>query len=262
MLEDGEGIHSFIDHLDKGSQSSGYILEHSVNLLKKLILLSASSLGMNELPDFLKDVVKVDPRQSTKDSNFVAKVSNGRKNFKHRKFASFYKKLQVEEQLKPQDYENELKDDLKQSLRHQLTKNALENQKLKAKANQVPIYHPKKRVNLTAMRSFYREAKLLHSINDPIKEEHKSKLSNELQEALKFQLARLEGDLAGRKTNEATSNKKFGSDLSKSLRFQLSSMIRNLQPSKEKSLMDESKALTDEELKEALEVKLKAFNNH
>ena len=77
-MEDGEGEHSFIDHLDKGSQSSVHILEHSVNLLKKLILLSASSLGMNELPDFLKDVVKVDPRQSTKDSNFVAKVSNGR----------------------------------------------------------------------------------------------------------------------------------------------------------------------------------------
>ena len=111
------------------------------------------------------------------------------------------------------------------------------------------------------MRRFYREAKLLNPINDPIKEEHKSKLSNELHEALKFQLASLEGDLAGGEMNEATSNEKFGSDLSKSLRFQLSSMIRNLQPSKEKRLVDESKALTDEELKEALEVKLKAFKN-
>ena len=253
-----ESVLDFVE--DQGSQSSFQIIENSVNLLKKLILLSASSLGKSEIPDFLKDVVKVNPKPVAEDFNGVQKRPSGTKNFKHRKFASFYKKLRVEEPLKQQDYEIDLKSDLKQSLRHQITKNALENHKLKAKANKVPIYHPRKRLNLTAMRSFYREAKHLKLV-EPIREEHKSKLSNELQETLKFQLSRLEGDLTGKKWKDALSQENHASELSKSLKFQLSSVIRDLHQPQYEDQADEFKSLSDEELVDALEVKLKAFRN-
>ena len=110
------------------------------------------------------------------------------------------------------------------------------------------------------MRSFYREARHLKLV-EPIREEHKSKLSNELQETLKFQLSRLEGDLTGKKWKDALSQENHASELSKSLKFQLSSVIRDLHQPQDEDQADEFKSLSDEELVDALEVKLKAFRN-
>ena len=91
---------SFLKIIEKqGNHSSVHILEHSVNLLKKLIMLSASNLGVKELPDFLKGVLEVEITTSTPSVTSTTTTTSttsfvrttGRRHFKHNKFASFYR---------------------------------------------------------------------------------------------------------------------------------------------------------------------------
>ena len=159
-----------------------------------------------------------------------------------------------------EEYEEDLQKDLLSSLRHQLTKTALKDRKLKAKANRVTIFHPnpRKRVSLSSLRSHYRNRPLSQEIA-PIEEEHKEKLNSELQEALKVQLARLEGDLAAKIQLEDTVKKNLETELSESLRSQFSSVFRSLSATTLSPQHVEIQKLSDSEVKQALDQQLRAF---
>ena len=74
----------------QGAHSSVQILEQSVNLLKKLIMLSASNLGVQELPMFLANVLGRNSLSVTTPSPVtLPSRRRGLKNFKHNKFSNY-----------------------------------------------------------------------------------------------------------------------------------------------------------------------------
>ena len=242
----------------QGAHSSVQILEQSVNLLKKLIMLSASNLGVQELPMFLANVLGRNSLSVTTPSTVtLPSRRRGLKNFKHNKFSNYYQSLHTKEISHKKIYEEDLRSDLLHSLRSQLTRSALEDEKLKAKANKVPIYYPRRRVNKTILSSIYRNKKTL--VAEGIKEEEKTKLNSELQQTLKAQLARLEGDLASKKIEEEELKLSLKTELSESLRVQFSSLLLDLpsETTTENPKQIIEKPMTEEELMEALEEQLR-----
>ena len=242
----------------QGAHSSVQILEQSVNLLKKLIMLSASNLGVQELPMFLANVLGRNSLSVTTPSPVTLPGRRrGLKNFKHNKFSNYYQSLHTKEISHKKIYEEDLRSDLLHSLRSQLTRSALEDEKLKAKANKVPIYYPRRRVNKTILSSIYRNKKTL--VAEGIKEEEKTKLNSELQQTLKAQLARLEGDLASKKIEEEELKLSLKTELSESLRVQFSSLLLDLpsETTTENPKQIIEKPMTEEELMEALEEQLR-----
>ena len=78
---------------------------------------------------------------------------NSYKNFKHRKFSNFYKTLFGSRSSETS--EDDQKSGLLTSLRFQLTNAALNDDNLKARANRVPLYHPRKRIDTASLKQFY-----------------------------------------------------------------------------------------------------------
>ena len=157
-------------------------------------------------------------------------------------------------------FQKELQSDLLLSLRHQLTKTALSNHKLKAKANRVPIYQPRKKINRNELRNLYRKMKNKAS-TDALEDDHKQALSSELQEALKLQLARLEADLAAKHLEEEQVKESLETELSQSLRVQFSSVLRGLTTTTIRPSDQLSPTLSDSQLKLALEEQLRQLFN-
>ena len=279
---------SFLELIEKqGSHSSVHILQHSVNLLKKLIMLSASDLGVDELPEFLKDILKTDANNivsslvqestttksvvTTSSSSSVSEepsssssksiVKKGRKNFKHSKFTAYYRKLKAkQEELATVNFQDDIKSDLLVSLRHQLTESALNNDKLKAKANRVPIYQPRRRTNISVLREIYKSRGEDAVNNNGFNQEFKAQLSDELQEALKIQLERLESDLARKRLEEEREREISDQELTDSLKSQFSSLFRNLGPEESApAVLDDEDLVSDSELKTALEDQLRVL---
>jgi len=272
-----------VDHVDEGetkaltnevpilevrNYSSIEILENSVKLLKKLIMISASNLGVEELPAYLQHVLKTNfsssslamkPYSTQKPEN----ISKGRKNFRHKKFSRYYKDLQRKEILRSQvkvNNDQELKTDLISSLRSQLTRSALKDEKLKAKANRVPVYQPRRKINKTMLSQLYRRKNKDSNILGKVMQQEG--LDSELQDTLKAQLARLEKDLALKNVEEEVfKEEELEVELSDSLRNQFSSVLRNLSPPTTtlRPQVVVERPVTKEELTEALEEQLNSL---
>ena len=134
----------------------------------------------------------------------------------------------------------------------------IENSKPKLIEYQFFIPIQRKRVRLSSLRSHYKNRPLSQEIA-PIEEVHKEKLNSELQEALKVQLARLEGDLASKIQLEDTVKKNLETELSESLRSQFSSVFRSLSATTLSPQHVEIQKLSDSEVKQALDQQLRAF---
>ena len=256
--------------LEVRNYSSLEILENSVKLLKKLIMMSASNLGVEELPSYLQEVLKTNFSSSSlalkpPSAQKPTKISKVRKNFRHKKFSRYYKALQRKENLKAQVKERktdqELKTDLISSLRSQLTRSALEDEKLKAKANRVPVYQPRRKIDKAMLSHLYRsKSKDLPGLS---KAPQKEALDSELQNTLKAQLARLEKDLASKNVEEEVfdDEEELDDELTDSLRSQFSSALRNLSPqtTTQRPQVVVERPVTKEELTEALEDQLNSL---
>ena len=260
---DTETTTKAVPTLDIKKYSSIEILENSVKLLKKLIMMSASNLGVEELPTFLQDVLNTNFSSKSQLIQKIAPISKARKNFKHMKFSMYYKDLKRKEQIESRVNNNEeLKIDLISSLRSQLTRSALADEELKAKANRLPVYHPRRKVNRTMLSNLYR--RINKDSKDLRNVELKENLNSELEVALKIQLARLEEDLASKKIGDGLIKEGLDVELSDSLRTQFLSVLRNLSTvsfTLGPKIVAERKA-TKEELTDALQYQLNSLFRH
>ena len=142
------------------------------------------------------------------------------------------------------------------SLRVQLTNAALNDDKLKAKANRIPLYQPRNKVNEASLKQLY-QSKVFRP--DSLNEEHKRKLDTELQDVLKTQLLRVEDDLKRKHIQETEIQQELELELSESLRQQLSSVLRSLEPASQTELEDKMKKMTKSEIQDSLEVQLRSI---
>ena len=159
--------------------------------------------------------------------------------------------------MKKVNNDQELKTDLISSLRSQLTRSALKDEKLKAKANRVPVYQPRRKINKTMLSHLYRRKNKGSNILGKVKQ--KVKIDSDLQDTLKDELARLEKDLAFMNVEEELfKEEEQDIELSDSLRNQFSSVLRNLAPPTTtlRPQVVVERPLTKEELTEALEDQL------
>ena len=179
------------------------------------------------------------------------------------KFSMYYKDLKRKEQIESRVNNNEeLKIDLISSLRSQLTRSALADEELKAKANRLPVYHPRRKVNRTMLSNLYR--RINKDSKDLRNVELKENLNSELEVALKIQLARLEEDLASKKIGDGLIKEGLDVELSDSLRTQFLSVLRNLSTVSSTlgpKIVAERKA-TKEELTDALQYQLNSLFRH
>merc|ERR1711936_36652 len=118
--------------------------------------------------------------KSEQTSNMKLGTRKLSKHYKHKKFSKFYKTLASSKGEEISEEDRKL--DLLTSLRVQLTNAALNDDKLKAKANRIPLYQPRKKVNEASLKQLY-QSKVFRP--DSLNEEHKRKLDTELQNVLK-----------------------------------------------------------------------------
>ena len=137
-----------------------------------------------------------------------------------------------------------------------MTNAALNDDKLKAKANRIPLYQPRKKVNEASLKQLY-QSKVFRP--DSLNEEHKRKLDTELQNVLKTQLLRVEDDLKRKHVQETEIQQELELELSESLRQQLSSVLRSLEPASQTELEDKMKKMTKSEIQDSLEVQLRSI---
>ena len=176
------------------------------------------------------------------------------RHFKHKTLSSFYRNLSSEPREKVEEEEDPTPG-LLTSLRVQLINAALSDDKLKAKANKIPIYHPRKKVDKSSLRELYQS----NSVKLPsFKEEHRRKLETELQGVLKMQLIRVETDLQRKAVRETEIQEDLEEELSRSLRQQFSSVLESLQATSRKvRVLERMEKMTKKEIKESLEAQLR-----
>ena len=167
--------------------------------------------------------------------------------------SSFYRSLNSRLAEKVEE-EEDPKTELLTSLRVQLINAALSDDKLKAKANKIPIYHPRKKVDKSSLKELY-QSKVVTSPG--LKEEHRKKLESELQGVLKRQLIRVENDLQRKRVRETEIQEDLEAELSQSLRQQFSSVLQSLQSNNQAELEEKMKKMSKNEIKESLEAQLR-----
>jgi len=223
------------------ADSTSEVLALSLKLLKKLTMLVASDVEAEELPELLNSVYKSEAilRESTSlvlttttRSTTTSKLILRNKNFKHKTLALFYKNLnKSSNEEKTLDKGGEV--DLLTALRKQITATALDDEKLKAKANHIPIYRPRKKLNQKNVRNFYKKELPNKEVESKaIALENQNTLKTELQDALNAQLNRLKTDIQSKKTNERFVKQKLEVELEDSLRTQFAAVKTDLQSKK------------------------------
>merc|ERR1712181_165256 len=150
------------------------------------------------------------------------------------------------------------KEGLLASLRSQITANALKDKKLKAKANNIPIYRPRKKLNKKNVKSFYKERKMIKK-EEGVATVKKDSLKIELQESLKAQLAKLKADIHTKQINEKVVKQKLEVELADSLRSQLAAVLPSLAPTTPRPLDLMLDRMDDEQLRQSLEEQLRAL---
>merc|ERR1712142_684321 len=104
---------------------------------------------------------------------------------------------------------------------------ALKNDKLKAKANNLPIYKPRKKTNINNIQSFYENKK---NDNPDLSGEIKERLQVEVKQTLEVQISQLKSDLQEKKREEEILKDNLETELGESLRNQLQSVLPNIIP--------------------------------
>jgi len=246
------------EYVTTKSKSTLDVLSTAMVLLKKITMLAASEVEVKELPKLLDQVYKTEILQ---DSRIPESISTEvrplrRKNYKHKEFASFYSS-NTEGQVKdtPSEVLETEKGELLASLRNQITATALKNDKLKAKANNLPIYKPRKKTNIKSIQSFYEN----RTIENPdLSNEIKERLQVELKQTLEVQISQLKSNLQDKIREEKILKDKLKSELGESLRDQLQSVLPNIVPYSrpvDKMLKD----MNEDQLRDSLKDQLRAL---
>jgi len=252
-------------------------------------MVSASEIGVEDLPDFLESVLatKVPTKSTTsypptneknqvvrtssvppppaehasaKPSNISPQPRRHRLSFKHRNLSSFYsqlgKKIDQNEKLRLNEIKSDIENELLVSLRLQLTKTALENESLKAKANNIAVFRPRKKLPKSSYSKYYKSKPFYV---EELKSQHKVKLQSELQEALKVQLKKVQASIANKKMNEKEVKEYLKSELADSLKDQLTSVFAEISRRDEEVSDDSLQKMNNEEIKQKLELQLRSL---
>jgi len=261
------------------------LLEASKLLLKKLTMLAMGDKTVDEFPQLLTQLlaqlektshVPLTTESTTTTTPTTTKMAARTKNFRHRVLSNFYSSRNsvsaagssAEEgsadsaatdlEAKPEDpaeAENESRLDILSSLRSQIISTALKDRKIVAKANNLKIYYPGRKISSKSLRGFYDQA--TEDEAEKINQEHKEK-ETELQQQLAGELsASLRNQLVGLKDRvqqEYNRKSEYKAGVVNSVKQQLEIFASSLERKHETENSDEAPDLAS-----ALEKQLRAF---
>jgi len=260
------------------------LLEASKLLLKKLTMLAMGDKTVDEFPQLLTQLlaqlektshVPLTTESTTTTTPTTTKMAARTKNFRHRVLSNFYSSrnsvsaagssaeegstdsdtgLEAEPE-DPAEAENESRLDILSSLRSQIISTALKDRKIVAKANNLKIYYPGRKISSKSLRGFYDQA--TEDEAEKINQEHKEKetelqqqLAGELSASLRNQL----GGLKDRVQQEYNRKSEYKAGVVNSVKQQLEIFASSLERKHETENSDEAPDLAS-----ALEKQLRAF---
>jgi len=260
------------------------LLEASKLLLKKLTMLAMGDKTVDEFPQLLTQLlaqlektshVPLTTESTTTTTPTTTKMAARTKNFRHRVLSNFYSNrnsvsaagssaeegstdsdtgLEAEPE-DPAEAENESRLDILSSLRSQIISTALKDRKIVAKANNLKIYYPGRKISSKSLRGFYDQA--TEDEAEKINQEHKEKetelqqqLAGELSASLRNQL----GGLKDRVQQEYNRKSEYKAGVVNSVKQQLEIFASSLERKHETENSDEAPDLAS-----ALEKQLRAF---
>jgi len=260
------------------------LLEASKLLLKKLTMLTMGDKTVDEFPQLLTQLlaqlektshVPLTTESTTTTTPTTTKMAARTKNFRHRVLSNFYSSrnsvsaagssaeegstdsdtgLEAEPE-DPAEAENESRLDILSSLRSQIISTALKDRKIVAKANNLKIYYPGRKISSKSLRGFYDQA--TEDEAEKINQEHKEKetelqqqLAGELSASLRNQL----GGLKDRVQQEYNRKSEYKAGVVNSVKQQLEIFASSLERKHETENSDEAPDLAS-----ALEKQLRAF---
>jgi len=258
------------------------LLEASKLLLKKLTMLAMGDKTVDEFPQLLTQLlaqlektshVPLTTESTTTTTPTTTKMAARTKNFRHRVLSNFYSSrnsvsaagssaeegstdsgLEAEPE-DPAEAENESRLDILSSLRSQIISTALKDRKIVAKANNLKIYYPARKISSKSLRGFYDQA--TEDEAEKINQEHKEK-ETELQQQLAGELsASLRNQLVGLKDRvqqEYNRKSEYKAGVVNSVKQQLEIFASSLERKHETENSDEAPDLAS-----ALEKQLRAF---
>jgi len=219
--------------------------------------------------------VPLTTESTTTTTPTTTKMAARTKNFRHRVLSNFYSSrnsvsaagssaeegsadsdtgLEAEPE-DPAEAENESRLDILSSLRSQIISTALKDRKIVAKANNLKIYYPGRKISSKSLRGFYDQA--TEDEAEKINQEHKEK-ETELQQQLAGELsASLRNQLVGLKDRvqqEYNRKSEYKAGVVNSVKQQLEIFASSLERKHETENSDEAPDLAS-----ALEKQLRAF---
>jgi len=165
------------------------LLEASKVLLTKLTMLTVGDNGLDKIPGLLQQlfagfgleppsITSTEATTATSIRTTTVSTTLRTRNFKHNRLSDFYKQRQSAGTSIENEEEQRI--GLLSSLRSQIITSALQDRKIVAKANKIPVYSPARKVPSRRVKVFY---------NQPGKEETKGTDDNiQLQENLASEL--------------------------------------------------------------------------
>jgi len=136
-------------------------LEASKLLLVKLTQLTVGNQGLDKVPRLLAELFEgfglgkdSSTSRTTSTTTTTTTTTLRTRNFKHQKYAQFYKERPEESHESVEEPEIR-RMDLLSSLRDQIITTALQDRKIVAKANNVAVYSPARKVSKRPVKLFY-----------------------------------------------------------------------------------------------------------
>jgi len=242
------------------------LLEASKVLLTKLTMLTVGENGLDKIPGLLQQLFAgfgLEPPTTTTEATTITTTTTSTttvsttlrtRNFKHNRLSDFYKQRQPAETSQEDEEDQRL--GLLSSLRSQIITSALQDRKIVAKANKIPVYSPARKVPSRRVKVFY---------NQPVKEETKSQddgiqlqenLASELNNTLKSHLQ----SILTRVQTQKKQKQEYEESVVNSVKEQLEKFTAMLDEKSSKSIPEnENINNVKDDLAKALEAQLRSF---
>jgi len=252
---------------DKIPDNQKELLEASKVLLTKLTKLTVGQQGLNKIPKLLEQLFAgfglespslcVDScttiTTTTETTTTTTTTTTLRtRNFKHNRLSSFYKN-RLNASTAPQEQEDQ-RLGLLSSLRNQIITSALQDRKIVAKANNIPLYSPARKVAKKKVKVFYGKSEKKEETTDrniQLQEGLATELNNTLKSHLQSLLTKVQ--------TKKRIKQEYEESVVSSVKEQLEKFTEMLDDKSTKLVNQDSDTDIQSDLAKALETRLRSF---